>query len=599
MSAKNLTDLQNQLIALIPDNTTQEISADDERTVIGEGYESFLNLLDGGNVVVAVSGYTTEVSLTDRKNFAYRGYVQDSISALSGSYFAQGGNSFTATAVIGTNDEQDLIFETFGTARGGITSAGKWMMGVTTPHTNTYFSGQSQGTTSGTNTYLFKNSTPFDISWLKDNGELVVRSTMANATAVFTLKDNVDVDLFQVLANSNIVAPGNFIDATSVATFNPYARAAFGPLGNQAIDYSSMLLRADIAGITGDRLNWRFGYLLDGGTINLDWLLKTMTGSWSASTSLTAPTFYGSSAASGNMQLYSTSDATKGFIYLGASSAYNDLLSRLGVGTQAPAANIHSIATTEQFRAGYDTTNYWSATVGSTGSTTFDLTGTSPGFTFNKFVVFGGLITTSGTISGANLASGTTSIQSSAFTNSELLFGGASSVRARVSSRGSTASTLTANDSYASWIFGTQGYTEAASGTHALACQAVFKAITITNGAATTTNSATVYIEGAATGATTNYALWVDAGTSRFDGSFNLADAVDFNLGTTTGTKIGTSTSQKLSLWNATPIVQPTTGVAAATFVANTSGIANDTATFDGYTIGQVVKALRNIGALA
>ena len=47
------------------------------------------------------------------------------------------------------------------------------------------------------------------------------------------------------------------------------------------------------------------------------------------------------------------------------------------------------------------------------------------------------------------------------------------------------------------------------------------------------------------------------------------------------------------------PIVQITTGVAAATFTANTSGIADDTATFDGYTIGQVVKALRNYGLLA
>jgi len=67
----------------------------------------------------------------------------------------------------------------------------------------------------------------------------------------------------------------------------------------------------------------------------------------------------------------------------------------------------------------------------------------------------------------------------------------------------------------------------------------------------------------------------------------------------TTGTKIGTATTQKLAVWNAAPIVQPTTAIAAATFVANTSGIANDTATWDGYTIGQVVKALRNIGLLA
>lgn len=82
-------------------------------------------------------------------------------------------------------------------------------------------------------------------------------------------------------------------------------------------------------------------------------------------------------------------------------------------------------------------------------------------------------------------------------------------------------------------------------------------------------------------------------------GNFNITDADDIVIGTTTGTKIGTATSQKIGFWNATPIIQPTTGVAAATFAANTSGIADDTATFDSYTIGQVVKALRNTGILA
>lgn len=89
------------------------------------------------------------------------------------------------------------------------------------------------------------------------------------------------------------------------------------------------------------------------------------------------------------------------------------------------------------------------------------------------------------------------------------------------------------------------------------------------------------------------------ASTWTFADSVALADAKNLSVGTTTGTKIGTATTQKLSFWNATPIVQPTTAVAAATFVANTSLIANDTATFDGYTIGQVVKALRNFGVLA
>jgi hypothetical protein len=46
-------------------------------------------------------------------------------------------------------------------------------------------------------------------------------------------------------------------------------------------------------------------------------------------------------------------------------------------------------------------------------------------------------------------------------------------------------------------------------------------------------------------------------------------------------------------------LYKETTAVTAATFVTNTSGILNDSATFDGYTIGQVVKALRNLGILA
>jgi hypothetical protein len=78
-----------------------------------------------------------------------------------------------------------------------------------------------------------------------------------------------------------------------------------------------------------------------------------------------------------------------------------------------------------------------------------------------------------------------------------------------------------------------------------------------------------------------------------------LGEARNIMFGTTTGTKIGSATSQKLAFWNATPVVQPTTGITAGAFVANTSGIADDTATFDGYTIGQIAAALRQIGILA
>jgi hypothetical protein len=89
-------------------------------------------------------------------------------------------------------------------------------------------------------------------------------------------------------------------------------------------------------------------------------------------------------------------------------------------------------------------------------------------------------------------------------------------------------------------------------------------------------------------------------GDARVSGDFTIADTKNIILATGTGTKIGTATTQKLSFWNATPIVQPTTAIAEAAFVENSGGTAvNVDSTFDGYTMQQIVKALRNSGLLA
>ena len=64
------------------------------------------------------------------------------------------------------------------------------------------------------------------------------------------------------------------------------------------------------------------------------------------------------------------------------------------------------------------------------------------------------------------------------------------------------------------------------------------------------------------------------------------------------GIKIGTANSQLMGFWGATAIARPTVAVAAAAFVANAGVAVNDLSTFDGYTLKQVVKALRNIGIL-
>jgi len=83
------------------------------------------------------------------------------------------------------------------------------------------------------------------------------------------------------------------------------------------------------------------------------------------------------------------------------------------------------------------------------------------------------------------------------------------------------------------------------------------------------------------------------------NGDCTFADGMKWICGSTLGNTFGSANTQKLAFWGLTPIVQPTTSVTASTFVTNTSGILNDTATFDGYTIGQVIKALRNMGLLA
>ena len=58
----------------------------------------------------------------------------------------------------------------------------------------------------------------------------------------------------------------------------------------------------------------------------------------------------------------------------------------VGIGTTAPSTKLHVLGTTEQLRLGYDASNYKSETVGSTGSVTTALTGTTPVNIFSQVI---------------------------------------------------------------------------------------------------------------------------------------------------------------------------------------------------------------------
>lgn len=90
--------------------------------------------------------------------------------------------------------------------------------------------------------------------------------------------------------------------------------------------------------------------------------------------------------------------------------------------------------------------------------------------------------------------------------------------------------------------------------------------------------------------------------SDRFDMNKNIKmqNGRNFIYSTDTGTKHGTGTDQKQGWYGATPVIQQTpTSQPPATFVANTSDIADDTATWGGYTVGDIVAILQAYGFLA
>ena len=109
---------------------------------------------------------------------------------------------------------------------------------------------------------------------------------------------------------------------------------------------------------------------------------------------------------------------------------------------------------------------------------------------------------------------------------------------------------------------------------------------------------------GPVTSSSTESTNWVlsgfDDGVTQNDGSVVLGHST----GTTPVAVVeaaydATADETRLGLFGATPVAQPTTAIAAAAFNAGTSGIADDTATVGGYTLGQIAQAMLSLGALA
>lgn len=123
--------------------------------------------------------------------------------------------------------------------------------------------------------------------------------------------------------------------------------------------------------------------------------------------------------------------------------------------------------------------------------------------------------------------------------NATLVVEGAATINYRSIYNGTTSTTAGIGNGYAGVIFGTAGVTTAASGNHPLISTMALRAVNITAGAATISNTATLYIEGPSTATVSGYnsPLWVASGITRFGKAGTALGQVQFD-GNTSGTTI-------------------------------------------------------------
>lgn len=129
-------------------------------------------------------------------------------------------------------------------------------------------------------------------------------------------------------------------------------------------------------------------------------------------------------------------------------------------------------------------------------------------------------IGTNSTISNFNTV-GQANITSSA--SSGIQFAGSSNVNYRAEFNGQTTSALATGNSYSNVIIGSSPITTFSSGTHALLANLVVNPLgTVTSGGATVTATASLFVNGAGSGGTSNYALYSLSGGNYFGGTIGV-----------------------------------------------------------------------------
>ena len=160
--------------------------------------------------------------------------------------------------------------------------------------------------------------------------------------------------------------------------------------------------------------------------------------------------------------------------------------------------------------------------------------------TFTDLMEFRGGLRTGGTLhNNLNVPSGSGSYTISGIPDLRLLNVGTTH---RLHTRGEN-DTIGTNASYATFIIGTSTNVENSTGTHPLVSQLAIKSLVLNDGTATTTNAATLYIEGPTSGSagiTNNYSVWVHTGSVKIEDNI-IVGSITGSIAATNGIISGSS----------------------------------------------------------